>query len=57
LRIAAIALIASNGLFLLQYQVFMRGYVALAPYPTTFQQILLDRFILPFKLLRAWIGG
>jgi hypothetical protein len=51
LRAGALALIVYNGLFLLQYQLFMRGYRELSPYPTTVKQILIDRLLLPFKLL------
>lgn len=50
LRWVAVALVASNALFLLQYQLFMRGGLALAPYPTSVQQVLLDRFTLPWRL-------
>ena len=52
LRAGALALIVYNGLFLLQYQLFMRGYRDLSPYPTTVKQILIDRLLLPFKLIR-----
>jgi hypothetical protein len=51
---AATALVASNLLFLLQYQLFMRGFEQLAPYPTTIRQVLFDRFLLPWRVLRAW---
>lgn len=57
LRTAAIALIAYNALFVLQYQTFAHGHTQLAPYPTTLQQILVDRLILPFKILHAWFGA
>jgi hypothetical protein len=30
----------------------MRGYRDLSPYPTTVRQILIDRLLLPFKLLK-----
>jgi hypothetical protein len=51
LRAAAIALVVYNGLLLLQYQLFMRGYRDLSPYPTTYREVLVDRLILPFRLL------
>lgn len=53
-RAAALALVVYNLLFLLQYQVFMRGFHDLAPYPTTVKQILVDRLTLPGRLVRAW---
>lgn len=56
LRWTAVALVVYNLLFLLQYQLFMRGFTQLAPYPTTLQQVLFDRLTLPWHLLRAWIG-
>jgi hypothetical protein len=52
----AMGAIVYNLLFLLQYQLFMRGYRDLVPYPATARQILLDRLALPFTLLRAWLG-
>lgn len=55
-RVAALALIAYNLLFLLQYQLFMRGFHDLAPYPTTIRQILFDRLTLPWRLLAAWLA-
>jgi hypothetical protein len=38
LRAGALAPIVYNGLFLVQYQLFMRGYRDLSPYPTTVGQ-------------------
>lgn len=57
LRWVAVALVVYNVLFLLQYQLFMRGYRHLAPYPTTMQQVLFDRLVLPWHLARIWLGG
>lgn len=56
IRGAAIALVVYNLLFLVQYQLFMRGYRDLVPYPTTAKQVLIDRLLLPFELLRAWLS-
>jgi hypothetical protein len=53
-RAAAVGLTAYNLLFLLQYQLFMRGFRDLVPYPTTWKQVLVDRLILPWELMRAW---
>ena len=57
LRWTAVALVVYNLLFLLQYQLFMRGFREIAPYPTTIQQVLFDRLTLPWHLLRAWLSG
>lgn len=56
-RAAALALVGYNLLFLLQYQLFMRGFEELAPYPTTVRQILVDRLAIPWRLIRAWLGS
>ncbi len=55
LRWCAVALVAYNVLFLLQYQLAMHGVVALAPYPTTIQQVLFDRLTLPWRLLTHFV--
>lgn len=56
-RTVAAALIVYNLLFLLQYQLFMRGYRELAPYPSTMRQIFLDRVTLPWRIVRTWLAG
>ena len=53
LRVAASALIVYNLLFLLQYQLFMRGFEDLAPYPVTVKQILIDRLVVPWRAIGA----
>lgn len=57
LRWTAVGLVAYNVLFLLQYQIFMRGYRDLVPYPTSLQQVFFDRLILPWRLLSLWLNG
>jgi len=57
LRALAAALILYNLLFLLQYQLFMRGFRELAPYPTTVKQILVDRITLPWRIAREWLAA
>jgi hypothetical protein len=57
LRLTGVALVIYNALFLLQYQVAMRGRTDLAPYPETMQQILVDRLVLPWRLLGTWFSG
>ena len=56
LRWAAVALIVYNLLFLVQYQLFMRGFRELAPYPTTVREVLFDRLTLPWRLFTHWLG-
>ena len=51
------AAIAYNVLFLLQYQLFMRGIRELVPYPETVRQVFLDRLWLPWQLLWRWLAG
>jgi hypothetical protein len=43
-----------NMLLLLQYQLFMKGLVWLAPYPQFWMDMFLTRFLVPFRLLQ-WI--
>ena len=50
LRAAAVALVIYNGLLLFQYQLFMRGYRDLVPYPATYKQVLIDRLWVPFRV-------
>lgn len=56
-RAAATALVVYNFLLLVQYQAFMHGLRDLVPYPTTAREILLDRFVVPWRLLRHWLAG
>lgn len=53
----SIAAIGYNLLFVLQYQLFMRGMRDLVPYPSTVQQVFVDRLWLPFELLARWWAG
>jgi len=56
LRWTAVALVAYNLLFLLQYQLVMRGFQQFGPYPGTVRQVLFDRLTLPWRLLGVWLG-
>ena len=56
LRWSATGLVVYNMLFLLQYQLFMRGLDELAPYPTTAREVFLDRLAIPWRLVRHWLG-
>ncbi len=46
--------IVLNGLLLLQYQVYMKGWSHLAPYPEGWDGLWLSRFVVPFRILRHW---
>ena len=51
-------LIGSNVLFLLQYQLFMRGFHHIVPsYPGDLWTVFVERFLVPFRLLAAWISS
>ena len=56
-RLASLFLIGSNVLFLLQYQLFMRGFHEIVPeYPDDLWTVFAERFVVPFKLLAAWMS-
>jgi len=48
------AAIGLNGLLLFQYQVFMKGWRDIAPYPRGFVDLWLMRFVVPFRVLGRW---
>lgn len=49
-----LALIMLNALLLFQYQVFMKGWRDLAPYPQGLVNLWLMRFVVPFRVLWRW---
>ena len=54
-RVAALAtLTVLNGLLLLQYQIYMKGLSALAPYPKGWFNLYVERFIVPWRLVE-WL--
>jgi hypothetical protein len=55
--VAAIAVlfIALNGLLLVQYQTFMHGLRAVAPYPNGWYGLFAARFVVPVDLARRWL--
>ena len=55
LGVAAV-LIAANGLLLLQYQLFMKGLIAIAPYPSGWLDMWVTRFVVPTRLLVSWFS-
>jgi hypothetical protein len=57
MRWFAMSLVVYNVLFLLQYQLFMRGFTDLVPYPSTGRQVFFDRIVLPWTLLWGWLTG
>jgi hypothetical protein len=50
-----IAFIALNGLLLVQYQTFMHGLRAVAPYPKGWYGLYAARFVVPIELVRRWL--
>ncbi len=50
-RLVAVCVITSNVLFLAQYQVAMRSGGEIVEYPVTARQVLLERFLLPWRLI------
>ena len=57
-RILSFFLIGSNLLFLLQYQLFMRGFHDIVPeYPEDLWTVFVERFVVPFRLVAAWMSS
>jgi hypothetical protein len=57
-RLALVAmLIVANGLLLVQYQAFLKGLRELAPYPRGVVDLFLARFVVPFRLVRHFLGA
>ena len=53
--ILVLGLVVANGLFLIQYQVFMKGLLRL-PYPDrSWFDLWLMRFVVPFRLIGQWL--
>ncbi len=48
--------VALNGLLLFQYQLFMKGWRDLAPYPRGWYGLWLARFWVPVRVLARWFG-
>ncbi len=57
LAVLIVALVVLNGLLLFQYQLFMHGLRTIAPYPRGAYNLLLARFVTPFKLIGWWWGA
>jgi hypothetical protein len=56
LRVALVcALVGANLLLLLQYQLFMKGLSAIAPYPRNWFDMWAARFVVPFRLATWWL--
>jgi hypothetical protein len=56
-RAAVVAiLVLANGLLLLQYELFMKGLRAIAPYPHGWIDMWLTRVAVPFRLLGRWLS-
>jgi hypothetical protein len=55
-RLALVAvLVIGNGLLLLQYEVFMKGYRTIAPYPAGWVNLWIARFVVPVRLVGRWL--
>jgi hypothetical protein len=55
LRAAMTALVGANLLLLLQYQLFLKGWRELAPYPDDVWSLWIERFLVPLRLVaRLW---
>lgn len=52
-----VVLTALNALLLLQYELFMKGLSAIAPYPGGGFDMWLARFVVPFRLIAYWLRG
>jgi hypothetical protein len=50
-----VLLTVGNGLLLFQYELFMKGYTTLAPYPRGWTDMWLTRLVVPFRLLESWL--
>jgi hypothetical protein len=57
LAAAAGVAVGLNELLLFQYQVFMKGWRDIAPYPDTFRGLWVERFLVPFRVLGRLLGG
>jgi hypothetical protein len=55
--VVACVLIVANGLLLLQYQVFMKGFPEIAPYPSGGFDMWAARFLVPVRLVGRWFAG
>jgi hypothetical protein len=56
--VAVVALaIALNVLLLFQYQMFLKGWRDLAPYPRGAYGLVVARFVVPFRMVGHWLGG
>ena len=52
----AAGLTAANWLLLLQYQVFMKGMIDIAPYPHGWTDMWVTRFLVPFRIVAQWMS-
>jgi hypothetical protein len=49
--------VLANVLLLLQYQVFLKGWRDLAPYPAGFWDLWVARFVVPFRIVERLLGS
>ena len=55
LRWVSLGLVTYNLLFVLQYQLFLRGFAELAAYPSTPRTVFVERLAVPWRLARYWL--
>jgi hypothetical protein len=56
IAVLVVIAVALNGLLLFQYQLFMKGWRDLAPYPRGWYGLWLARFWVPVRVLVRWFG-
>ena len=57
MRVGVVAVVvALNLLLLFQYQLFLKGWRDIAPYPRGAYGLVVARFVVPFHALGRWLG-
>jgi hypothetical protein len=51
-----VGVVALAWLLLIQYELFMKGFRDIAPYPGGGLHFWVERFVVPFRFLRHWLG-
>jgi hypothetical protein len=54
--LVAAGLTVGHWLLLLQYQVFMKGLIDIAPYPHGWTDMWVTRFVVPFRIVARWMS-
>jgi len=53
---AVVVVVLLNGLLLFQYQLFLKGWRDIAPYPDNAWSLWIERFLVPMRFLGRVIG-